>query len=232
MEVQRTFKGAEANAQRALAEFVAEGVAPPADRRTFGELLDEWVEFKAPRWAPKTLHEARREIENRIRSRLGAIRVAKLTPKHLDTHKTKGALDCAGPWPLDRRSQCLVFRPTDRRPGTDKSLVRMLRAMRLSSGVTSPNTAVHLMRSWASTAHMRHAAFAKNSPDGTCSRPEPSFRTLMARARRWLRALGGTFYLDCVAPTCVTNRKCRRLGKSCAWWPLRPVRLTVTRLSL
>jgi hypothetical protein len=34
--------------------------------------------------AAKTLDEARREIENRIRHRLGRIPVAKLTPKHLD----------------------------------------------------------------------------------------------------------------------------------------------------
>ncbi len=36
----------------------------PADRRTFGQLLDEWVELRADRWAPKTLDEAKREIEN------------------------------------------------------------------------------------------------------------------------------------------------------------------------
>jgi integrase len=81
---QRTFKGTEAKARRALAAFVSEGIAPAADHRTFGELLDEWVKFKAGRWAPKTLDEARREIENRIRPRLGAVPVAKLTAKHLD----------------------------------------------------------------------------------------------------------------------------------------------------
>jgi integrase len=84
VQLQRTFKGTEAKARKALAEFVTEGVAPAADRRTFGQLLDEWVELRAGRWAPKTLDEAKREIENRIRPRLGRIPVAKLTAKHLD----------------------------------------------------------------------------------------------------------------------------------------------------
>ncbi len=73
VQLQRTFKGTEAKARKALAEFVTEGVAAAADRRTFGQLLDEWVELRAARWAPKTLDEAKREIENRIRPRLGRI---------------------------------------------------------------------------------------------------------------------------------------------------------------
>jgi integrase len=84
VQLQRTFKGTEPKARKALAEFVTEGVAPTADRRTFGQLLDEWVELRASRWAPKTLDEAKREIENRVRPRLGRIPVAKLTAKHLD----------------------------------------------------------------------------------------------------------------------------------------------------
>ncbi|MGO9344569.1 MAG: hypothetical protein ACLP6E_18950, partial [Acidimicrobiales bacterium] len=46
------------------------------NRRTaarYGQLLDEWVELRANLWAPKTLDEAKREIENRIRPRLGRI---------------------------------------------------------------------------------------------------------------------------------------------------------------
>jgi integrase len=84
VQVQRTFKGTEAKARKALAEFITEGLAPEADRRTFGQLLEEWVELRAGRWAPKTFDEAKREIENRIRPRLGSIPVAKLTAKHLD----------------------------------------------------------------------------------------------------------------------------------------------------
>jgi integrase len=102
VQSQRTFKGTEAKARKALAAFVTEGAAPPADRRTFGQLLDDWVAFKSGRWSPKTLDEARREIENRIRPRLGASPVAKLTAKHLD--------DAYAAWGVEGLSDSSVHR--------------------------------------------------------------------------------------------------------------------------
>jgi hypothetical protein len=53
VQVQRTFKGTEAKARKALAEFIIEVLTPEVDRRTFGQLLDEWIELRACRWSPK-----------------------------------------------------------------------------------------------------------------------------------------------------------------------------------
>ena len=67
------------------------------------------------------------------------------------------------------------------RPGTDKNRVRTVRAtVSCSSGVMSPSMALQRMRSCASTAHTSHAALAKKCPEGTCSRPAPSFRSRIA----------------------------------------------------
>jgi integrase len=99
-QVQRTFRGSEAAARKALRELdftdPATTTAPTAPRRssakggsglTFGEFLDKWM-AKAPTlkdgWAPKTTSENQRLIDNRIKPELGDIPLAKLTGEHLD----------------------------------------------------------------------------------------------------------------------------------------------------
>jgi hypothetical protein len=129
IQVQRTFKGIEAKARKALAEFITEGLAPEADRRTFGQLLDEWVELRAGRWAPKTFDEAKREIENRIRPRLGAIRVAKLTSKYLD--------DAYSAWAKVGRGNSSIHRFPSRDVG-DRSRSRAGRQGSLLRDVMAP----------------------------------------------------------------------------------------------
>jgi integrase len=87
-----TFRGTEAAARKALRAFgekLALGRVVDPDERTVGQLLDEWVAFKTPRWAPKTLDEAKREVENRIRPELGHVRLSALTPKMLDDAYSK-----------------------------------------------------------------------------------------------------------------------------------------------
>ncbi len=80
-----------------------------------------------------------------------------------------------------------------------------------SSGVISPSMAVQRMRSWASAAHTSHAALAKKCPDGTCSRPAPSFRSRMASSTvacaRWNAST------STASPSrSVTKAKCRHCG--------------------
>ncbi len=94
-QVQRTFRGSKAAATKELAKL---GGQPPTPGRvttsepvsakgvrTFGDLLTKWLAHARARGrAPKTLDEARREIENRIRPRLGHIPIDQLGAEELD----------------------------------------------------------------------------------------------------------------------------------------------------
>jgi hypothetical protein len=86
-QIERTFRGSKTAAAKELATLAGQArqVRPKRGARTVGQLLDEWLEhISALGRAPKTLDEARREIENRIRPRLGAIRLGDITAKDLD----------------------------------------------------------------------------------------------------------------------------------------------------
>jgi integrase len=86
-QIEKTFRGSKTAAAKELASLAghARQARPKRGARTVGQLLDEWLEhISALGRAPKTLDEARREIENRIRPRLGAIRLGDLTAKDLD----------------------------------------------------------------------------------------------------------------------------------------------------
>jgi len=84
-QVQRTFRGTEAAARKELRKLDVQPAALPKGVHTFGDLLDEWMTFQESRGrAPKTLDENRREIEARIRPRLGNIPVTDLTAHDLD----------------------------------------------------------------------------------------------------------------------------------------------------
>ena len=89
-QVERTFRGTAAAARkfaRDLPATISSTVVPAAgDDRTFGELLDRWMEHLAARGrSPKTIAENRREIDTRIKPRLGAIPVTALSAEHLDS---------------------------------------------------------------------------------------------------------------------------------------------------
>ena len=85
-QVQRTFSGTKREAEKALAALVTDVGQGHIDNShaTFGELLDAWVEHITPMRHPKTVHEARRSIETRIRPALGHIRLDQLTGADLD----------------------------------------------------------------------------------------------------------------------------------------------------
>lgn len=85
-QMQRTFRGTETAARRALRSWTPdEETEPTGDGPTFGALLDKWLAHITKRGrSPKTIDEARREIETRIRPRLGDVLVADLTSEHLD----------------------------------------------------------------------------------------------------------------------------------------------------
>lgn len=88
---QETFRGTEAAARKRLrnmapGEARTASVTPTSNGRTFGDLLTKWLaHIKARGRAPKTIDENRREIESRIRPRLGHIDVTKLTAEDLDS---------------------------------------------------------------------------------------------------------------------------------------------------
>ncbi len=51
---------------------------------TLAELLDRWMAARSPEWSPKTVMENRRNIELKIRPKLGKMRVSKVRAMHLD----------------------------------------------------------------------------------------------------------------------------------------------------
>lgn len=87
-QVERTFKGTEPKARKALAAFLTEqrSVVPEPDPtvRTVSTLLDAWLEHIEPTRAPKTVHEYRRKIETRVRPALGSIPLDQLGADVLD----------------------------------------------------------------------------------------------------------------------------------------------------
>ena len=88
---QETFRGTEAAARKRLRtmaphEGPVDEDSAPSDARTFGDLLTKWLVHIAARGrAPKTIDENRREIESRIRPRLGHIGILNLTAEDLDS---------------------------------------------------------------------------------------------------------------------------------------------------
>jgi integrase len=87
---QETFRGTEAAARKRLRTMAPDpDEAPALDVRTFGDLMSRWLaHIEARGRAPKTIDEARREIERRIRPRLGEIDITELTAEHLDSAYT------------------------------------------------------------------------------------------------------------------------------------------------
>ena len=87
---QETFRGTEAAARKHLRKMApndgqANEDSPIHDARTFGDLLTRWLgHIEARGRAPKTIDENRREIESRIRPRLGHIGISNLTAEDLD----------------------------------------------------------------------------------------------------------------------------------------------------
>ena len=88
---QETFRGTEAAARKHLRKMAPsdggiDEVSPMSDTRTFGDLLTKWLgHIEARGRAPKTIDENRREIESRIRPRLGHIYISSLTAEDLDS---------------------------------------------------------------------------------------------------------------------------------------------------
>ena len=88
---QETFRGTEAAARKHLRKMApndgqANEDSPIHDARTFGDLLTRWLgHIEARGRAPKTIDENRREIESRIRPRLGHIGISNLTAEDLDS---------------------------------------------------------------------------------------------------------------------------------------------------
>ena len=85
-QVQRTFSGTKREAEKALAALVTDVGQGHIDNShaTVGELLDAWVEHITPMRHPKTVHEARRSIETRLRPAFGRIRLDQLSAADLD----------------------------------------------------------------------------------------------------------------------------------------------------
>lgn len=89
IQKQRTFKGSERAAGKALAKFVTEMTdesALDSDKSTVDEILEKWLEHREAigKVRPKSAYEYRRKIEYRISPELGKTRITALTPKMLD----------------------------------------------------------------------------------------------------------------------------------------------------
>jgi integrase len=85
----RAEPASERAARRALLDLTEQlrdqAAAGRGSVRTLGQLLDEWLGHLPSRGrSPKTIHEHRREIDTRIRPRLGVIPLDRLSAKDLD----------------------------------------------------------------------------------------------------------------------------------------------------
>jgi integrase len=81
----RTFRGTKKQAESALADFVHElgGGSVATDSSTVAEYLDRWLNHIATSRSPTTVRGYRGKI-GRINTKLGGIRLSKLTAQHLD----------------------------------------------------------------------------------------------------------------------------------------------------
>jgi integrase len=82
----RTFKGSKKQADTALANFVAEvstGRAASPSTVTVSEFLDQWIDQIRPSRQPTTIRGYRNKI-NRLNSKLGKLRLNRLTAQALD----------------------------------------------------------------------------------------------------------------------------------------------------
>lgn len=87
-QVQRTFRGTEAAARKALHKLEFQAPEPAASDsrvRTVGDLLTEWLGFQRTRGrSPKTVAEYERKVETRIRPKFGDVSLVDLTAHDLD----------------------------------------------------------------------------------------------------------------------------------------------------
>jgi integrase len=88
IQVQRTFRGTETAARKALAKLVTDVEEGRFDKTkvTVGELLDRWLAHieAIGKARPKTVYEYRRKIDGRIGPALGDTRLTRLEPDTLD----------------------------------------------------------------------------------------------------------------------------------------------------
>ncbi|MGD9751942.1 MAG: tyrosine-type recombinase/integrase [Acidimicrobiia bacterium] len=82
----RSVKGGKRDAERVLAQLVAEAERGLTARTvaTVGDLLDAWFEFAERDLSPKTAMETRRVIDGRLRPALGTVPLAKLRTADID----------------------------------------------------------------------------------------------------------------------------------------------------
>jgi len=70
------------------------GAIPNPGKRTLGDLLDAWLETKAPNWKPRTLADYRELCAVHLRPALGSVHLSKLTPdrvaRYLATWQRRG----------------------------------------------------------------------------------------------------------------------------------------------
>ncbi len=65
------------------------GTLPDPGKRTLGDLLDAWLDAKAPTWHPRTLRDHVATCERYIRPALGLLPLAKVTPDRIARLYTK-----------------------------------------------------------------------------------------------------------------------------------------------
>jgi integrase len=96
---QTTVRGSKSSAAAELRRLLGQDQAPdPAEaKRTFGDLLDEWLAFGRDKqgrpWAPRTVAENRRQVDARIKPELGKILLTDLRPRDLEAVYERWAKD-------------------------------------------------------------------------------------------------------------------------------------------
>ena len=145
--VSRTVAGGKRDAQRALAKLVTElesGQVAADHQLSLGELVDRWLSDIAPHRSAWTMHKYREIADRSVKPALGSVKLAKLSPRQIDTFYSR--LTARGLSPASvRRQHALIHaalkravnwglmtaNPADR--ATPPALVRRV--------VTAPNLA-------------------------------------------------------------------------------------------
>jgi hypothetical protein len=87
--INRTVRGGKRDAQRALAQLVADisgGQLLAGQPMTLAQLVERWLEDIAPQRTPRTIHEYRRLASHDILPALGTKRIDKLTARDIDDY--------------------------------------------------------------------------------------------------------------------------------------------------
>jgi integrase len=78
-----------------------------AGNLTVGQLLERWLQSNKPKMAARTFEEREKTVANHLRPRIGGLKLAKLTPLHVESLYADMHNDSVGPWAIRHAANAL-----------------------------------------------------------------------------------------------------------------------------